>query len=53
MGSVTTEGTTVISSTIPITSAMTTITGNEAGSPRMFLPNGSPSRPTVTTTCRP
>ena len=28
-------------------------TGAEAGSPRSFLPNGSPSRPTVTATCRP
>ena len=50
---VATEGTTAITSTIPTTSATTTITGTEAGSPRMFLPNGSPSRPTVTATCRP
>ena len=50
---VTTEGATAITSTIPITSATTTITGHEAGSPRMFLPNGSPSRPTATATCRP
>ena len=42
-----------VTSTIPTTSATTTITGTEAGSPRMFLPNGSPSRPTVTATCRP
>ena len=50
---VATEGNTAITSTIPTTSATTTITGTEAGSPRMFLPNGSPSRPTVTATCRP
>ena len=50
---VATEGTTAITSTIPTTSAITTITETEAGSPRMFLPNGSPSRPTVTATCRP
>ena len=49
---VTTEGATAITSTIPTTSATTTITGTEAGSPRMFLPNGSPSRPTATATCR-
>ena len=47
------EGTTVITSTIPATSATTTITRTEAGSPRLFLPNESPSRPTVTATCRP
>ena len=28
-------------------------TGAKAGSPRSFLPNGSPSRPTATATCRP
>ena len=50
---VTIEGATAIPSTIPTTSANTTITGTEAGSPRMFLPNGSPSRPTATATCRP
>ena len=49
---VATEGTTAITS-IPTTSATATVTGTEAGSPRMFLPNGSPSRPTVTATCRP
>ena len=49
----TTEGATAITTTIPITSATTTITGTEAGSPRMFLPNRSPSRPTATATCRP
>ena len=50
---VATEGTTVITSTIPTTSATTTITGTEAEIPRMFLPKGSPSRPTATATCRP
>ena len=50
---VTAEGATAITSTVPTTSATTTITGTEAGSPRTFLPNGSPSRPTATATCRP
>ena len=50
---VATDGTTAITSTIPTTSATTTITGTEARSPRMFLPNGLPSRPTVTAICRP
>ena len=50
---VATEGTTAITSTIPTTFVTTTITGTKAGSPRMFLPNGSPSRPTTTATCRP
>ena len=50
---VTAEGATAITSTIPTTSATTTVTGTEAGSPRTFLPNGSPSRPTATATCRP
>ena len=50
---VTTEGATAITSTVPNTSATTTINGTETGSPRTFLPNGSPSRPTLTTTCRP
>ena len=53
MPTVATEGTTVITSTIPTTSATNTITGTETRSPRMFLPNGSPSRPTATATCRP
>ena len=51
--SVTAEGATVITSTAPTTSATTTITGTEAGSPWMVLPNRSPSRPTATATCRP
>ena len=42
---VTTEEATAITCAIPTTSATTTITGTEARSPRMFLPNGSPSRP--------
>ena len=55
----TTEGTTLetfdpaITSTVPTTSTATTTTGAETGSPRTFLPNGSPSGPTVTATCRP
>ena len=43
----------VITSLVPTASPATTTIGTEAGSPRSFLPNGSPSRPTVTTTCRP
>ena len=42
-----------ITSTVSPTSATTTIAGTEAGSHRTFLPNGSPSRPTATATCRP
>ena len=42
-----------ITSTVPTTSTATTNTGAEAGSPRSFLPNGSPSRPTATATSRP
>ena len=42
-----------VTSTIPTTSATTTIAGAEAGSPRMFLPNGSLSRLTATATYRP
>ena len=38
---------------IPVTSAVPTTTEVETRSPRIFLPNGSPSRPTVTATCRP
>ena len=55
----TTGGTTLetstpaITSSVPITSTTTTTTGAETGSPRSFLPNGSPSRPTATATCRP
>ena len=50
-GRKTLTSTPAVTSTIPTTSATTTITGTEAGSPRMFL--GSPTRPTVTATCRP
>ena len=39
-------------STTPIASEAET-TEAETGSPRTFLPNGSPSRPTATATCRP
>ena len=42
-----------ITSKFPTTSITTTTTGAETGSPRIFLPNGSPSRPTTTATCRP
>ena len=37
----------------PVTSAVPTVTETETRSPRIFLPNGSPSRPIVTATCRP
>ena len=50
---VTSEGDTTISPNIPITSATPTITKTETRSPRTLLPNGSPSRPTATATCRP
>ena len=38
---------------IPATSATPTTTEAEIRSPRTSLPNGSPSRPTATATCRP
>ena len=38
---------------IPVMSATPTVTETETRSPRAFFPNGSPSRPTVTATCRP
>ena len=38
---------------IPVTSATPIVTEAETRSPRTFLPNGSPYRPTATTTCRP
>ena len=47
------EGDTTINPNVPITSTTTTITETETRSPRTFLPNGSPSRSTVTATCRP
>ena len=55
----TTGGTTIettmlaITSTVPTTSTTTTTVEAEMGSPRCFHPNGSPSRPTMTATCRP
>ena len=53
-GGITSETSTpAIISTIPNTSTTTTTTGAGTGSPRIFLPNGSPSRPTTTATCRP
>ena len=52
-GRTTLTPTLAVTSTIPTTSATTTIAGAKAGSPRMLLPNGSPSRPTATATCRP
>ena len=42
-----------ITSTVPTTSTTTTAAGAGMGSPSPFLPNGSPSRPTMTATCRP
>ena len=50
---VTVEGDTTINHNVPITSMTTTIMETETRSSRTFLPNGSPSRPTVTATCRP
>ena len=56
---ITTSGATLetytLATTIPVLTTCTTTTaiGAETGSPRSFLPNGSPSRPTVTATCRP
>ena len=53
-GGITSEiSTPAITFTVPTTSTTTTTTGAEMGSPRSFLPNGSPSRPTATATCRP
>ena len=52
-GRTTLASTPTITSTVLTTSATTTTIGAEAGSPRSFLPNGSPSRPTATATCRP
>ena len=50
-GGITSEiSTPAITSTVPTTSITTTTTGTESGSPRSFLLNGSPSRPTVTAT---
>ena len=55
----TTSGTTIETSTLTTTSTVlatsttTTVAGVGIGSPSPFLPNGSPSRPTATDTCRP
>ena len=49
---VTTEGNT-INLNIFVTSATPMVTETETRSPRTFLPNGLPSRPTATATCRP
>ena len=43
----------IINLNIPVTLAIPTVTEVETRSPRTFLPNGSPSRPTATATCRP
>ena len=43
----------MINLNIPITSATPTVTVTETENPRTFLPNGLPSRPTATATCRP
>ena len=50
---VTTRWTTLAYTPAITCTATTMTTGAEAESPRTFLPNGSPSRPTVTATCRP
>ena len=48
-----TSGGNTMNLNIHVTSATPTVTEAETKSPRTFLPNGSPSRPTVTATCRP
>ena len=50
---VTSEGNTTLNLNILITSTTPTITEAETGSPEILLPNGSPSSPTATATCRP
>ena len=47
------ERDTIINPNVPIASTTTTITETETRGPGTFLPNGSPSRPTATATCRP
>ena len=55
----TTAGTTIetstfaTTSTVPTTPSTATAADAGMGSPRSFLPNGFPSRTTVTATCRP
>ena len=51
-GRTTLAPTPAVTSTIPTTTLTNTIAGTETESLRMFLPNGSPSRSTTTTTCR-
>ena len=48
-----TSGGNTMTLNIPVTSANPIVTEAETRSPRTFLPNGSPSRPTTTATCRP
>ena len=48
---VTSEGNT-INLNIPVTSATPTVTETETRNSKTFLPNGLPSRPTATATCR-
>ena len=50
---VTSEGNITLNLKIPITSATPTINETETNSPRTFLLNRSPSRPTAIATCRP
>ena len=52
-GRTTLASTPAITTTVPATFASTTTIGAETGSPRTFLCNGSPSRPTAIATCRP
>ena len=47
-----TSGENAMNLNIPFTSATPVVTEMETRSPRAFLPNGSPSRPTTTATCR-
>ena len=49
---VTSEGNT-LNLNIPVTSATPAVIEMETRSPRTFLPNGLPSRPTALATCRP
>ena len=50
---VTSEGNVTLNLNIPVISATPTNTETKTRSPRTFLHNGSPSRPTATATCRP
>ena len=49
----TSEGDITLNFKMPVTSATPIITETETRSPRTFLSNGSPSKPTATATCRP